>query len=260
MSTGYNDSPEFGALAASLAQRLVPLTGAIVQLNRRISCLNGERGDGEDSDVPVWHLLATTRSAFREAAAGVKRIVDWGNTTTITNDASPAMKSTQHKLLAQFASTLMDFQSVQKLYAEKRNRVAGQRQPEGQAERYRDEAGAGAGERGEDWEEHEEEEEGEEEGEVERGIALVDGIFKDLGIIVGDPEQQLVGHVGDGGDVADLEEDALLGAGRHGQGWRRRGRRRAALVALLGALLLVFIVVLGLCVGHHHVTLGQCNM
>ena len=226
MSTGYNDSPEFDALATSLAQRLVPLTTGIVQLNRRISCLNGERGDDEDGHVPVRRLLTTTRTAFYEAAAGVKRIVDWGN----TNDASPAMKSTQQKLLAQFASTLMDFQSVQKLYAEKRNRVVGQRQPEGQAERYRDE---------------EEEEEEEEEGELERGIALVDGIFKDLGIIVGDPEQQLVG---DGGDVADLEEDALLGAGYHGQGWRM-GRRRAALAALVGALLLVFIVavvVLGL--------------
>ena len=54
MSTGYNDSPEFGALAASLAQRFVPLTAGIVQLNRRISCPNGERGDDEDGDVLVW--------------------------------------------------------------------------------------------------------------------------------------------------------------------------------------------------------------
>ena len=76
-------------------------------------------------------------------------------------------------------------------------------------------------------------------------------MFKDLGVVVGDSEeqQQLANH----DDVVDPEEEALLGVGRHGQRWggigMGNGRRRAALTALLGALLLalvVAVVVLGL--------------
>jgi len=110
-STGYSDSPEFAQLTTTLSARLFTLTSNITQLNRQLA-LVGTRKDSEAVRERVTRLLDSTRTGFREISDGVKRAKSWP-------DPSPSMRYTQDKLQNQLASALADFQSAQRLSAEK---------------------------------------------------------------------------------------------------------------------------------------------
>ncbi|KAI5849858.1 t-SNARE [Tricharina praecox] len=254
-STGYSDSPEFTALTTSLSSRLFTLTSNITQLNRQLSLV----GTKKDSDVVrerVTRLLDETRTGFRDISDGVKRAKAWP-------DASPAMKYTQDKLQNQLTSALADFQSAQRLSAEKmRQFVAAAKrrvhEHDGETERYTDEEGApGGGEGGlllqqqqaaaladqNEVEFHESLilQREEEIRSLERGVTEINDIFRDLGTMIRDQGDQLdviganVDSVSQDHKAADLE---LRSASRY----QKSARNRACCLLLILAIVLTIVL------------------
>ncbi|RPA91279.1 t-SNARE [Choiromyces venosus 120613-1] len=110
-STGYSDSPEFDRLTTQLSSQLFTLTSNISTLNRELS-LVGTKRDSEALRERVKKLLNETRAGFKSVGEGVKKVQDWP-------DVSPSQRFVQQKLSREMASTLTDFQTIQRLSAEK---------------------------------------------------------------------------------------------------------------------------------------------
>ncbi|PWW78692.1 t-SNARE [Tuber magnatum] len=110
-ATGYSDSPEFDRLTTQLSSQLFTLTSNISSLNRELS-LVGTKRDSEGLRERVRKLLNETRAGFKSVGEGVKKVQDWP-------DVSPSQRFVQQKLSREMSSTLADFQTIQRLSAEK---------------------------------------------------------------------------------------------------------------------------------------------
>ncbi|PUU75854.1 t-SNARE [Tuber borchii] len=110
-ATGYSDSPEFDRLTTQLSSQLFTLTSNISNLSRELS-LVGTKRDSEALRERVKKLLNETRAGFKSVGEGVKKVQDWP-------DVSPSQRFVQQKLSREMSSTLADFQTIQRLSAEK---------------------------------------------------------------------------------------------------------------------------------------------
>jgi len=253
-STGYSDSPEFAQLTTTLSARLFTLTSNITQLNRQLA-LVGTRKDSEAVRERVTRLLDSTRTGFREISDGVKRAKSWP-------DPSPSMRYTQDKLQNQLASALADFQSAQRLSAEKtRQYVAAAKRvahhDHDDRDRDRDQDGpevplvqqqlqqqqqADLADQNEvDFQESLILQREEEIRAIERGVVEISDIFRDLGSMINDQGAQLdiiganVDSVAQDHKAADLE---LRSASRYQKG----ARNRACCLLLILAVVLTIVL------------------
>ncbi|KAL7273104.1 SNAP receptor [Rhizina undulata] len=109
--SGYSDDPAFDRLTMQLSSQLFSLTSNISRLNQQLS-LVGTKKDSETVRERVRKLLEETRDGFKAAGEGVKKIQAW-------EDVSPSQRYTQEKLSRQLTSALTEFQTIQRLSAEK---------------------------------------------------------------------------------------------------------------------------------------------
>jgi len=251
-STGYSDSPEFTSLTTSLSSRLFTLTSNITQLNRQLA-LVGTKKDSEVVRDRVTRLLDETRTGFRDISDGVKRAKNWP-------DASPAMKYTQDKLQNQLTSAMADFQSAQRLSAEKtRQYVAAAKRKvhHEDPERYTDEdpnegvevplvqqqqqQAALADQNEVEFHESLILQREEEIRSLERGVTEINDIFRDLGTMIRDQGEQLdvigtnVDSVAQDHKAADLE---LRSASRY----QKSARNRACCLLIILAIVLTIVL------------------
>jgi len=253
-STGYSDSPEFAQLTTTLSARLFTLTSNITQLNRQLA-LVGTRKDSEAVRERVTRLLDSTRTGFREISDGVKRAKSWP-------DPSPSMRYTQDKLQNQLTSALADFQSAQRLSAEKtRQYVAaakraahldhnddrdhGQDGPEVPLVQQQLQQADLADQNEVDFQESLIVQREEEIRAIERGVVEISDIFRDLGSMINDQGAQLdiiganVDSVAQDHKAADLE---LRSASRYQKGARNRA---CCLLLILAVVLTIVLLAVG---------------
>lgn len=249
-STGYSDDPEFASLTSSLSSRLFTLTSNITQLNRQLA-LVGTKKDSEVVRGRVTRLLDETRAGFRDVTEGVKRAKSW-------EDPTAAMKYTQEKLQNQLTAAMAEFQSAQRLSAEKtRQYVAATKRQihEQDEERYTDEGEgqqvplvqqqvqrAALAEQSEvDFQESLIVQREEEIRDIERGITELNDIFRDLGTMVSAQGESLdiietnIATVAQDHKAAHLE---LRGAAKY----QKSARNRMCCLLLILAVVLTVIL------------------
>ncbi|KAK7205576.1 t-SNARE [Myxozyma melibiosi] len=110
-SGGFSDSPEFDTLANRLSNQLFTLTTNISTLNRQLGMF-GTKKDSHQIRERVSSLSDDTRELCKTIGDEVKELQGW-------TDVTPSQRFTQQKLSREFTSLLADFQSVQRLSAEK---------------------------------------------------------------------------------------------------------------------------------------------
>ncbi|KAK9369036.1 t-SNARE [Lipomyces kononenkoae] len=110
-SGGFSDSPEFDSLANRLSNQLFTLTTNISTLHRLLGMV-GTKKDSHDIRDRVSSLTDDTRELCKSLGDDVKLLQTW-------TDITPSQRFTQQKLCREFTSLLADFQSVQRLSAEK---------------------------------------------------------------------------------------------------------------------------------------------
>ncbi|KAK9238348.1 t-SNARE [Lipomyces kononenkoae] len=110
-SGGFSDSPEFDSLANSLSNQLFTLTTNISTLHRLLGMV-GTKKDSHEIRDRVTSLSDDTRELCKSLGDDVKLLQSW-------TDVTPSQRFTQQKLCREFTSLLADFQSVQRLSAEK---------------------------------------------------------------------------------------------------------------------------------------------
>ena len=255
-STGYSDDPAFDQLTKQLSSRLFTLTSNITQLNRQLA-LVGTKKDSETLRDRINQLLTQTRTSFTEVSSGVKKVQTWP-------DVSPAQKYTQEKLTANLSSSLADFQAAQRLAAEKTRQyvVAARRvqelQHEGQdAEAYDNEGGVQVplvqqeamllADQGEvEFQESVIAQREEEIRGIEEGIRELNTIFKDLGQLVVEQEE----------DLEHIDANVSRAAQHHSQAdqelrtaarYQKGARNRACCLLLILAVILT-VILLAVCV------------
>ncbi|KAK9473090.1 t-SNARE [Dipodascopsis tothii] len=112
---GYSDSPEFDTSVNELSNELFTLTSNISTLHRLLAVV-GTKKDTHEVRERVSRLTDDTRDLCKVLGDRVKHLQTWA-------DVTPSQKFTQQKLSREFTSLLADFQSVQRLSAEKQRQV-----------------------------------------------------------------------------------------------------------------------------------------
>ncbi|KAK9451517.1 t-SNARE [Limtongia smithiae] len=110
-SGGFSDSPEFDTLANRLSNQLFTLTSNISTLHRLLGTF-GTKKDSHAIRERVTTMTDDTRELCKNLGEEVKELQAW-------TDVTPSQRFTQQKLAREFTSQLADFQSVQRLSAEK---------------------------------------------------------------------------------------------------------------------------------------------
>lgn len=72
----YQDDPEFARFTENLSNQLFTLTSNISNLSRQIALL-GTKRDTERVRERVHNLLEETRSGFKDAGEGIKKVQTW---------------------------------------------------------------------------------------------------------------------------------------------------------------------------------------
>ncbi|KAK9467256.1 t-SNARE [Lipomyces arxii] len=108
---GFSDSPEFDQLASRLSNQLFTLTSNISTLHRLLSMV-GTKKDSHQVRERVTKMTDDTRELCKNLGDEVKMLQGW-------TDVTPSQRFTQQKLSREFTSLLADFQSVQRLSADK---------------------------------------------------------------------------------------------------------------------------------------------
>lgn len=109
----YTDSPEFARLNQDLTNTLFQLQGANTKLRAEVDRL-GTRHDNPRLRERVQALLEASRTRFKDAGAGVKRLQAW-------EDVTPTQKYHQQKLARDFQHDLKVFQDLQRTALERLN-------------------------------------------------------------------------------------------------------------------------------------------
>ncbi|OKL58768.1 hypothetical protein UA08_05696 [Talaromyces atroroseus] len=112
----YQDDPEFARFTENLSNQLFTLTSNISNLSRQIALL-GTKRDTDRVRERVHNLLEETRSGFKDAGEGIKKVQTW-------EDVNPSQKWTQQKLSSEFKAALDEFQTVQRRALEKQRASA----------------------------------------------------------------------------------------------------------------------------------------
>ncbi|CRG85428.1 Syntaxin-12 [Talaromyces islandicus] len=112
----YQDDPEFARFTENLSNQLFTLTSNISNLSKQIALL-GTKRDTDRVRERVHDLLEETRSGFKDAGDGVKKVQTW-------EDVNPSQKWTQQKLSSEFKAALEEFQTVQRRALEKQRASA----------------------------------------------------------------------------------------------------------------------------------------
>ncbi|KAK9390367.1 t-SNARE [Lipomyces mesembrius] len=110
-SGGFSDSPEFDSIANRLSNQLFTLTTNISTLHRLLGIV-GTKKDSHEIRDRVTSLTDDTRELCKLLGEDVKQLQSW-------TDVTPSQRFTQQKLSREFTSLLADFQSVQRVSAEK---------------------------------------------------------------------------------------------------------------------------------------------
>ncbi|KAJ8102725.1 t-SNARE [Lipomyces tetrasporus] len=110
-SGGFSDSPEFDSVANRLSNQLFTLTTNISTVHRLLGMV-GTKKDSHEIRDRVSSLTDDTRELCKSLGDDVKFLQSW-------TDVTPSQRFTQQKLSREFTSLLADFQSVQRLSAEK---------------------------------------------------------------------------------------------------------------------------------------------
>lgn len=246
----YTDDPDFTLLATSLSGKLSRLHSSTSRLRTQLSLL-GTRKDTPPVRERVHRLLEETRAGFAPASADVKRLQAWPDVM------SPVQRYAQEKLARQLQDVLQEFQSVQRLAAEKTRLAlpAPEPEPEGEEEavdhEYREDEREGEGEGGQrllvrqsDVEIHGlmiEDRESQLR-DIEQGIQDISIIFGELGRIVG---EQAPGIDRIDESVARAAQHQKLAAGELGSAHRRqKSMRKCHCWFLLGLITLLAFVLL----------------
>ncbi|KAK9325466.1 t-SNARE [Lipomyces orientalis] len=110
-SGGFSDSPEFDSVANRLSNQLFTLTTNISTVHRLLGMV-GTKKDSHEIRDRVSSLTDDTRELCKSLGDDVKFLQSW-------TDVTPSQRFTQQKLSREFTSLLADFQSVQRLSADK---------------------------------------------------------------------------------------------------------------------------------------------
>lgn len=108
---GFRDDPAFEELAHAVSEGLFTLASNISTTNRLLSLL-GTKRDKPDLRERMRSLTDETRDRCKDMGGQVKRLQSWADVTS-------SQRFTQQKLSREFASSLADFQGLQRLSAEK---------------------------------------------------------------------------------------------------------------------------------------------
>jgi len=254
-ATGYSDSPEFDRLTTQLSSQLFTLTSDISNLNRELS-LVGTKRDSEALRERVKKLLNETRAGFKSVGEGVKKVQDWP-------DVSPSQRFVQQKLSREMSSTLADFQTIQRLSAEKtRDYITAARQaqqlthdenvPTGDLAYSPSKSGgqqqlALAQQNEVDFQESLIVEREEEIRGIEQGITELNEIFRDLGTMVsqqGEMIDDIEVYVGNTATSTKAADQELTQAARY-----QKGARNKACCLLLILAIILTVVLLAIFLG-----------
>jgi len=112
----YRDDPEFDKFTEDLSNQLFTLTANIAKLSQQINLL-GTKRDTPRARERVHDLLEETRDGFKETAEKIKTLNAWEN-------VNASQKYTQQKLAREFGASGTEFQSLQRVAAEKQRQSA----------------------------------------------------------------------------------------------------------------------------------------